>query len=65
MSDDLSQRAFPVRLGRATRAIIVQNLFISLGVAVLLIITSLIGIVTVGIALIFHEGNTLMFVANA
>lgn len=40
MGDDLTKLPFAVGLGRATRAIIVQNLFISLGVIVLLIITS-------------------------
>ncbi len=65
MGDDLSKLHFAVGLGRATRAIIVQNLFISLGVIALLIITSLTGIVSIGIAIIFHEGSTLVVVANA
>ena len=65
MGDDLSKLPFAVGLGRATRAIIIQNLFISLGVIALLIITSLTGIVSIGIAVIFHEGSTLVVVANA
>ena len=65
MGDDLSKLPFAVGLGRATRAIIVQNLLISLGVIALLIITSLTGIVSIGIAIIFHEGSTLVVVANA
>lgn len=65
MGDDLSKLPFAVGLGRATRAIIVQNLVISLGVIALLIITSLTGIVSIGIAVIFHEGSTLVVVANA
>ncbi|MEW5829055.1 MAG: heavy metal translocating P-type ATPase, partial [Chloroflexota bacterium] len=65
MGDDLSKLPFAVGLGRATRSIIVQNLFISLGVIALLIITSLTGIVSIGIAIIFHEGSTLVVVANA
>lgn len=65
MGDDLSKLPFAVGLGRATRAIIVQNLFISLGVIALLIITSLTGIVSIGIAIFFHEGSTLVVVANA
>jgi Cd2+/Zn2+-exporting ATPase len=65
MGDDLSKLPFAVGLGRATRAIIVQNLFISLGVIALLIITSLTGIVSIGIAIVFHEGSTLVVVANA
>lgn len=65
MGDDLSKLPFAVGLGRATRAIIIQNLFISLGVIALLIVTSLTGIVSIGIAIIFHEGSTLVVVANA
>jgi Cd2+/Zn2+-exporting ATPase len=65
MGDDLSKLPFAVGLGRATRAIIVQNLFISLGVIALLIITSITGIVSIGVAVVFHEGSTLVVVANA
>ncbi|MDP2777533.1 MAG: heavy metal translocating P-type ATPase [Anaerolineales bacterium] len=65
MGDDLSKLPFAVGLGRATRAIIQQNLFISLGVIAFLIVTSLTGIVSIGIAVIFHEGSTLVVVANA
>jgi Cd2+/Zn2+-exporting ATPase len=65
MGDDLSKLPFAVGLGRATRNIIVQNLFISLGVIALLIVTSLTGIVSIGIAIVFHEGSTLVVVANA
>ncbi len=65
MGDDLSKLPFAVGLGRATRNIIMQNLFISLGVIALLIITSLTGIVSIGVAVIFHEGSTLVVVANA
>jgi len=65
MGDDLSKLPFAVGLGRATRRIIIQNLIISLGVIGLLIVTSLTGIVSIGIAIVFHEGSTLVVVANA
>ncbi len=65
MSDDLSKLPFAVGLGRATRAIIQQNLAISLGVIALLIIASLTGLAGIGVAIIFHEGSTLVVVANA
>ncbi|MFN8460909.1 MAG: HAD-IC family P-type ATPase [Anaerolineales bacterium] len=44
MGDDLSNCPSPSALGRATRAIIIQNLSIALGVIALLIITSVTGI---------------------
>lgn len=65
MGDDLSKLPFAVGLGRATRAIIIQNLAIALGVIGLLIVTSITGIISIGIAVIFHEGSTLVVVANA
>lgn len=65
MGDDLSNLPFAVGLGRATRAIILQNLVVSLGVIVLLIAASLTGLISIGIAVIFHEGSTLVVVANA
>jgi Cd2+/Zn2+-exporting ATPase len=65
MGNDLSRLPFAVGLGRATRAIIVQNLWISLGVIGLLIVSSLTGVVSIGIAILFHEGSTLVVVANA
>lgn len=65
MGDDLSKLPFAVGLGRATRAIIQQNLVIALGVIALLIVASLTGLASIGIAIIFHEGSTLVVVANA
>ena len=56
---------YAVGLSRASRQIIQQNLAISLGVIVLLILTSVIGIVQLGFAVILHEGSTLVVVANA
>jgi Cd2+/Zn2+-exporting ATPase len=65
MGDDLSKLPFAVGLGRATRSIIIQNLVIALGVIAFLIVSSLTGFVGLGIAIIFHEGSTLVVVANA
>ena len=65
MGDDLSKLPFAVGLGRATRTIIVQNLYISLGVIAFLIVASLAGWASIGIAIIFHEGSTIVVVLNA
>ncbi len=65
MGDDLSKLPFAVGLGRATKRIITQNLVIALSVIAILIVTSLTGIISMGIAVIFHEGSTLVVVANA
>lgn len=65
MGDDLSKLPFAVGLGRASRATITQNLVISLGVIGLLVAASLTGLVGIGIAIVFHEGSTLVVVLNA
>jgi Cd2+/Zn2+-exporting ATPase len=65
MADDLSRLPFAVGLGRATRRVIYQNLAIALGVILLLILTSVSGLVGLSVAVILHEGSTLLVVANA
>ncbi len=62
MGDDLSKLPFAVSLGRATRAIIQQNLFISLGVIAFLILASLTGRAAISVAIVFHEGSTIVVV---
>jgi Cd2+/Zn2+-exporting ATPase len=65
MGDELDKLPFAVGLSRASRAIIQQNLLISMGVIGLLIVTSVLGIVQLGVAVVLHEGSTLLVVGNA
>jgi len=65
MADDLSKLPFAVGLGRATRAVIRQNLFISLGVVAALIVMAVTGLASIGIAILFHEGSTIVVAMNA
>ncbi len=65
MADDLSKLPFAVGLSRQARRIIRQNLAVALGVIALLVTATLAGAATIGIAIIFHEGSTLVVVANA
>lgn len=65
MGNDLGALPFALELGRATRRVVLQNLAVSIGVIAVLVGTSLLGIVTISGAIIFHEGSTLLVVANA
>ncbi|MEJ2555154.1 MAG: heavy metal translocating P-type ATPase [Anaerolineae bacterium] len=65
MADDLSRLPFAVGLSRATRRVIHQNLAIALSVILLLIATSVAGVVGLSLAVVLHEGSTLVVVANA
>ena len=64
MADDLAHLPFAVGLSRATRRIIRQNLFVSLGVVVLLVPATILGL-GIGPAVAAHEGSTLLVVFNA
>jgi Cd2+/Zn2+-exporting ATPase len=65
MADDLGKLPFAVGLCRASRRLIRQNLAISLGVIALLILTSVLGAIQLGGAVILHEGSTILVVVNA
>ena len=65
MADDLSKLPFAVALSRASRRIIRQNLWVSLGVVALLIPATLFSWAGIGLAVLVHEGSTLVVVANA
>ncbi len=65
MADDLSKLPYAISLSRASRRMIVQNLAISLGVIALLVPSALLGLATIGIAIVLHESSTLVVVANA
>lgn len=64
MANDLSHLPFAVGLSRQTTRIIQQNLWVSLGVVGVLIPSTIFGL-QIGAAIIFHEGSTLIVVANA
>ncbi|OYY58665.1 MAG: cadmium-transporting ATPase [Hydrogenophilales bacterium 28-61-11] len=65
MADDLSKLPFAVALSRASRRIIRQNLWVSMGVVALLIPATLFGWAGIGVAVLIHEGSTLVVVLNA
>ena len=65
MADDLSKLPYALSLSRASRRMIVQNLVISLGVIALLVPSAVLGLASISIAIIVHEGSTLVVVLNA
>ena len=64
MADDLRHLPFAVGLSRGTRSIIRQNLWVSLGMVALLIPATVFGL-KIGMAVLLHEGSTLLVVMNA
>ncbi len=65
MADDLSKLSFAVGLSRAARKIIRQNVAISLGMVALLIPLGALGVTDLTLAVIGHEGSTVLVVFNA
>ena len=64
MGDDLNRLPFAIGLSRQARRIIQQNLYISLGVIGGLAVATVAGSVGIGVAVIAHEGSTLLVIAN-
>lgn len=65
MSDKIENLPFVIGLSRASKRIIKQNIFISLGVVVLLVPVTILGLTNIGLAVAFHEGSTIIVVLNA
>lgn len=65
MGDDLERLPFAVNLSRHSSRIIRQNLWASLGVVAFLIPATITGTIGIGLAVLVHEGSTLLVVANA
>jgi Zn2+/Cd2+-exporting ATPase len=65
MADDLGRLPFAIGLSRQARAVIRQNLYLSLGVIALLVVATTTGFFGIGAAVFVHEGSTLIVIANA
>ena len=65
MADDLSKLPFAIGLSRRVRRTILQNFVISMGVICALVPVAALGLTPMWIAVVFHEGSTLVVVANA
>ena len=65
MSDDLSQLPFAVGLGRMLRRVIRQNLVISLAVIAGLLTLTLMNLAGIALAILLHEGSTLLVLLNS
>lgn len=64
MADDLTKVSFAINLGKRARRISGQNIIFSLLILAVLIPAALIGVMSVALAVFFHEASELMAVAN-
>jgi Cd2+/Zn2+-exporting ATPase len=64
MGDDLRQLPFAVALAREATRTVKVNLAVSLGIASLLIVASIMGWVRISHAVLLHEGSTMIVVLN-
>jgi Cd2+/Zn2+-exporting ATPase len=65
MADKLETLPFAIGLSRQSKSIIKQNLWVSLGIVALLIPATIFGFANIGVAVVIHEGSTLLVVFNA
>ncbi len=64
MRDELAQLPATLRLARRTRQVVRQNLVFAFAVMVVLVLLSLGGFLPLTLAMVGHEGSTLLVVAN-
>lgn len=65
MSDKIERLPFVIGLSRKSKQIIKQNIWISLGMVALLVPVTILGLTNIGLAVLFHEGSTIIVVFNA
>jgi len=65
MADDLHRLPFAIALSRRVRWTIWQNIIISMGVIAALVPVAALGLAPIWLAVVFHEGSTLVVVLNA
>ncbi|TQO36386.1 Cd2+/Zn2+-exporting ATPase [Arenibacter algicola] len=65
MSDKIESLPFVIGLSRKSKAIIRQNLWVSMGIVAFLIPATLFGFANIGVAVAIHEGSTILVVINA
>ncbi|RAJ12844.1 heavy metal translocating P-type ATPase [Arenibacter echinorum] len=65
MSDKIESLPFVIGLSRKSKAIIKQNLWVSMGIVAFLIPATLFGFANIGVAVAIHEGSTILVVINA
>ncbi len=65
MGDDLGRLPFAIGLSRQSKRVIRQNLFVSLGVIAGLVVATVSGAASIGLAVVVHEGSTLVVIVNA
>ena len=64
MKNDLSKFAYTHQLAKKLRKIVWQNIFIALAVVVFLVVANTIGQMSMTLAVVFHEGSTLIVIFN-
>lgn len=64
MADDLARLPDLFRLGRQSRRVVLQNLVFAVGVILFLVLFTLAGSLTLPLAVVGHEGSTILVAAN-
>jgi len=64
MGNDLKQISYAIKLSRKMNRIVKQNVFFSITVITILIISNFIQVVDLPMGVIFHEGSTILVILN-
>ena len=64
MQNDLTRITYAIKLSRKMQRIVKQNIFFSIAVIVLLIISNFMQVVDLPLGVIGHEGSTILVILN-
>lgn len=64
MKNDLTKFAYTHKLAKKLRKVVWQNIFIAMAVVVILVVTNVTGQMNMSLAVIVHEGSTLVVILN-
>jgi len=64
MGDDLTKLPYALALSQQTRRVIWQNLGLSAVIIICLVLSAVLGLISLPVGVVGHEGNTLLVVAN-
>jgi Cd2+/Zn2+-exporting ATPase len=64
MRDDLEGIPFSLWLARKARRVVTQSLAFAFGVIAILVASTLVGVLPLWLAVVCHEGSTLLVIAN-
>src|SRR5690606_2248468 len=64
MKNDISKLKYTKQVSKKLRRIVIENMIFAMGVVLFLVIMNVFGLMRMPIAVVFHEGSTVLVILN-